>query len=73
MTLVGSARRRTEGDGRRDGEHATVVATNDLPVALVHHPVMAMTQQDEILEVGRSAMDPMHDMMRGAPRRRPVT
>jgi hypothetical protein len=45
---------------------------NYLPVALMDEVMMPVTEKDEIVEVGCPAMDPVHNVMRGAPRSRPV-
>jgi len=36
---------------------------DQLPPALVHHPMVTATQQDEIVEVHRPAMDPVNKVM----------
>src|SRR5256886_15623306 len=64
--------RMRELDSGRDGQHAAIVCMHDLPSALMHHPVMAVTEKDEVVEIGGAAMDPVHDVMCGAPLRRPV-
>jgi hypothetical protein len=33
----------------------------------MHHPMMSMAEKDKVVEIGGSAMDPMHDMMRITP------
>jgi hypothetical protein len=58
--------------GRRDGQHAAIIATHQLPFALVDHPVMAMAQKDHVVEIGRSAMDPVDEVMRRTPFRMSV-
>src|SRR5260370_12223657 len=39
----------------------------------MHHPVMPITEKDEIGKVGRPTADPVHDMVRRSPTCRPVT
>src|SRR3979490_2881145 len=71
-TLVRTSRWRTKGDRRRDGQHAAVVATNDLPVALVHHPVMPVAEKGEVGRLIRTTVDPVLDMVARSPARRPL-
>src|SRR6202140_4081506 len=48
---VGSLRRRTECDRRRDGQEATVIAADQLPATLVHHPVVPVAQERKVGQV----------------------
>jgi hypothetical protein len=50
-----------------DGYDLAFVSLRDLPVVLVHHPVMSMAKKDKVVEVCRPAMDPMDEMMSIAP------
>lgn len=59
--MIRSARTGTEGDHRRDGKQPPVFEPDELPPALVNHPVMPVAQQHEVLEVGRAPMDPVDD------------
>ena len=61
--LVRSPCGRAEGHRRRNGQHPTVIAANELPVALVHYPVMPVAEQDQVVEIARAAMNPVHYMM----------
>src|SRR5438094_10550062 len=36
---------------------------DDLPSAFMHHPVMAVAQEDEIVEVGRTVPYPVHQVV----------
>src|SRR5437870_2771848 len=66
LGLVRSARQ-SERNGRRDGHDLTVFGFDQLPSALVHHPMVPATQKDEVVEVGRPAFDPAQEMMPIAP------
>jgi hypothetical protein len=46
-----------------DGYDLAFVSLRDLPMVLMHHPVMPMAQKDEVLEIGRTSMDPVHEVM----------
>jgi hypothetical protein len=46
-----------------DGYDLAFVSLRDLPVVLVHHPVMSMAKKHEVVEICRPAMDPVHEMM----------
>ena len=46
--LVGTSCIWAECDRRRNRQHPPAIAPNDLPVAFVHHPVMAVTEQDQV-------------------------
>src|SRR6202140_145513 len=72
LVLVGTPRRWTEGDRRRDGQHLPVIATNDLPIPLVHHPVMPVAKQSQVGRFICSAVSPVLQMMSRAPARRPL-
>src|SRR6267143_4320620 len=61
--LVGTPRRWTECKGWRDSHHPPAIAAHDLPVAFMHHPVMAVTEQEQVVEIRGSAVDPVDDMM----------
>src|SRR5260370_5833269 len=50
------------GDGR-NREHAAVVRAHDLPLPLMHHPVMPKAQKAKVGEVGGSAVDPVCQMV----------
>src|SRR6202171_4620996 len=45
VSLGRSPGRGSKGDHRRNRQHAAVIAANDLPTALMDHPVMPETQQ----------------------------
>src|SRR5438034_11491297 len=70
--LVGSSGE-SERDRRRDSHDFLIFGLDQLPSALVHHPMVPATEQDEIAEVGRTAMDPVHEVMSIAPGRRALT
>src|SRR2546421_11500165 len=55
--------RQAEGDGGGDGNDLPVIAFDQLPSALVHHAVMPTTEQDQVVELGRTAVDPVHQVM----------
>src|SRR5258708_27683156 len=61
--LVRASCRRAESNGRRDGDHPSVIATHDLPATLVHHPVMPVAEQGEVGLFIRAAMEPVLDVM----------
>src|SRR5713226_2245562 len=61
------------GEARRNRVDASIVAPHDLPIALMHHPVMPVTQEDQVRKIGRPPMNPVHDVMRRSPARRPIT
>ncbi len=52
-------------DRRRDGDDPAIVGLDQLTAALVHEPVMPMAEQDGVGEIGRSALDPVHQAMSG--------
>src|SRR5207247_9540326 len=66
------ARRRREVPRRRDRQHPAIVTTHQLPADLMDQPVVPMAQQNEVVEVGGPAAGPVHEVMRGGPRRRPL-
>src|ERR1700674_4250794 len=70
--LVGPSRRRTEGHDRWDGDHPSIIAADNLPAALVHHPVVSVAKQSEVGRFIGSAMDPVLDVVSGRPARRPL-
>src|ERR1700682_1501593 len=72
LVLVRPPRGRTEPDGRRNDKHPPFVATDNLPFPLVHHPVMAVAQQSEVLLFVGSAMHPVHQVVSGRPCCRPL-
>jgi hypothetical protein len=43
-----------------NGHDAPVLLLHDLPVVLMNHPVMPMAEKDEVVEIGRPAVDPVH-------------
>lgn len=52
---------------RRDGQQPIVARTSQLPPAFVNGPVVPMTQQDQVGEVGEPPFNPVHEVMGGAP------
>src|SRR3989454_7290341 len=52
-----------EGDGWRDRDDLLIMSFDQLPSTLMHHPMVASTEQDQVVEVGRTALDPMHQVM----------
>ena len=48
---------------RRDGKKMAIIRLHELPLPLVHHPVMAMTEQDQVWQIGRATFDPMHQVV----------
>ena len=55
--------RQSEGDSRCDGHHLSIIGLDQLPAALMHHPVMPMAEQDLVFDLSAAAMQPMHDVM----------
>src|SRR6266705_584223 len=55
--------RKTKGDGRGDGHDLPVVAFDQLPSALMHHAMVPATEQDQVVELGGTAVDPVHQVM----------
>ncbi len=47
----------------RDGEHPPVVRSHQLPLALMDHPVVPVTQKNKIVEIGGAAVYPVHDVV----------
>ena len=45
---------------------------HDLPLALVNHLVMAITEKDEVWKVSRPIANPVHQVVARGPGRRPV-
>src|SRR5438552_10495754 len=62
-------RSKAEGYGRRDGRDL-VFGSDQLPADLMHHPMMPAAEQDQVVEVGWAAFDPVREVMSIAPRRR---
>src|SRR5438132_12446998 len=52
-----------EGDGWGDGDDLLIMSFDQLPSTLMHHPMVAATEQDQVVKVGRTALDPMHQAM----------
>src|SRR2546430_15926529 len=63
VTYLVWSSRQAKGDRRRDGDDLTVFGLDQLPSALMHHPMVPATQKDEVVEVGRPALDPAQEMM----------
>src|SRR5260370_5207359 len=57
---------------RRHRKHATVIGANDLPAAIVDHPVMPVAKKCEIRKVARPVIDPVHQMMALSHAHRPI-
>lgn len=51
----------------------TVLAEDDVPAVMMDHPMVVTAQQHQVMEVGWSAVGPVHPMMGYAPTRRPGT
>src|SRR5207253_7625959 len=64
--------RQSEGNRRCNGHDLSVIGLDQLPAALMHHPVMPMAEQDLVLDLSAAAMQPVHDVMAIAFRRRPL-
>src|SRR5438270_12707225 len=62
ISLVWPARQ-SEGDSRCDGHDPAVIGLDQLPAALMHHPVMPMAEQDLVFDLSAAAVQPMHDVM----------
>src|SRR5258708_895170 len=69
--LIGTSTRRAKGHHRRDRKHPAVIAPNDLPVALVHHPVMPGAEKGEVGRLIVPALDPGLPMVSPGPARPP--
>src|SRR2546427_6453490 len=52
-----------EGDGWGDRDDLLIMSFDQLPSTLMHHAMVAPTEQDQVVKVGRSALDPMHQVM----------
>src|SRR5260370_23032508 len=65
--LIRPARGRAEGDCRRDGQNPAVLASDNLPAAFVHHPVMPVAEQSEVGRFISTAMEPVHEVGARAP------
>src|SRR2546422_11420493 len=63
VTYLVWSSRQTKGDDRRDGHDLPVVAFDQLPSALMHHAMMPATEQDQVVELGGTAVDPVHQVM----------
>src|SRR5437660_12824921 len=57
----------------RDNQILAVLAARDLPFAFMHQPVVAVTQEHQVSQFSRPALDPMRQVMARRPRRGPVT
>src|SRR5207253_1810450 len=62
--------RESEGNRRRNGDDLSVTGLDQLPAALMHHPVMPMAEQDLVFDLSAAAVQPMHDVMSVTCRRR---
>jgi hypothetical protein len=58
LDSVGSPGPGAEGMGRWDGEHLLLFGPDQPPGALVDHPVMAVAQEHQVVEVGVPTMPP---------------
>ena len=63
IRLIRPARQLLECSDRRDGQDMAVIGANDLPPTLMHHRVMPVAEKGEVGQIGRSAMDPVHEMV----------
>src|SRR5258708_10014974 len=70
--LIGTSTRRAKGHHRRDRKHPAVIAPNDLPVALVHHPVMPVAEKGEGGRLVVPPMEPVLQMVVRGPTRPPL-
>src|SRR2546427_10252942 len=52
-----------EGDGWGDRDDLLIMSFDQLPSTLMHHAMVAPTEQDQVVKVGRTALDPMHQVM----------
>src|SRR5207253_10260763 len=70
----GAKRRRgwSKANRRRDRHQPAVIRLDDLPPALVHQPVMPVAEQDLVLDLTAAAVQPVHQVVPIAPRRRPL-
>src|SRR5438552_18430243 len=65
-------RSRPERDGRGNRDDLAVFIAHDLPTALMHHPVMTVAEQDQVVEDGLTAFDPVFEVVALAERCRPA-
>src|SRR5207245_5131963 len=66
LGLVRSARQ-SERNGRCNRDDLAILDLDQLPSALVDHPMVPATQKDEVVEICGPAFDPAKDMMPIAP------
>src|SRR5207245_11502010 len=52
---------------RWHGQHVAIRCPNQLPAALVRHPVVSMAQEDHVRQIGVAAVDPVNNVVRIAP------
>ena len=71
--VVRRSRRWREQWLRRRNRDEPAVYVHQSPVGFMDFPMMPVTKKDEVCEVGISAADPMHHVVRRAPRCRAVT
>ena len=50
-----------------DRDDPAIVGLDQLPAAFVNHPMMPATEEDEVVQVCVSSVDPMHHVMSVAP------
>ena len=48
-------------------QHVAIRCPNQLPAALVRHPVVSMAQEDHVRQIGVAAVDPVNNVVRIAP------
>jgi uncharacterized membrane protein len=53
----------------RDRHHLPIVAADELPPAFMHQPVMPMADEHQVVQVSRTTVRPMHEVVGRAPRR----
>src|SRR6476646_11665754 len=46
-----------------DGHHLIVIRFDQLPAALMHHPVMPVAEKDQVSKVAVAALCPVHQVM----------
>ena len=56
-----------EVDHWSDRDDPAIVGLDQLPAAFVNHPMMPATEEDEVVQVCVSSVDPMHHVMSVAP------
>src|SRR5690348_9575337 len=61
-----------ECDRRRDCHQGAVIRSDQLPAAFVHHPVVPMAEQHLVFYLAAATEQPVHDVVRVAPRRRAI-